>query len=135
MGAVIKSDGDVMSVVSEQFRDRHEAAPMLAIGGLVAAARPRDQQLGGLTPGDVSEALDLSETTFADAAEARVTERLARHASELGGCLAVVVTTPAVRGIVDLIPNRSLLVTDCFDTAVDAVSDSSYAHPEVTGRR
>ena len=48
--------------------------------------------------------LDLSETTFADAAEARVTERLARRASELGGCLAVVVTRPAVRGIVDLIP-------------------------------
>ena len=50
--------------------------------------------------------LDLSETTFADAAEAHVTERLARRASELGGCLAVVVTTPAVRGIVDLIPHR-----------------------------
>ena len=79
--------------------------------------------------------LDLSATTFADAAEAHVTERLARRASELGGCLAVVVKTPAVRGIAGLIPHRWLLVTDSLDAAVDVVSDSCEPHPEVTGRR
>jgi anti-anti-sigma factor len=67
--------------------------------------------------------LDLSETTFADAAGARVTERLSRCTSELGGRLVLVVTMPAVRRSLGVTPNPWLAVTDSLDAAVDAVTD------------
>ena len=78
--------------------------------------------------------LDLSEATVEDAAEADVTERLVRRASELGGCVALVHTAPVTRRLLDL-PHGFLLVTDNLDAAADAVARHSHAHPGLTGRR
>jgi anti-anti-sigma regulatory factor len=71
--------------------------------------------------------IDLSDATSIDRDTARILERLACEAGELGGGLALVATESAIRG--ELVAHPWLVATDALDVALEAVGERSVADP------
>jgi anti-anti-sigma factor len=84
------------------------------------ATRVLDETQGSLV-------LDLSETRSVDLHGVRLTERLARRASELGGSLVVVAAALSVKRILRLSLRSFVPVTDCLDSALEAIDRGSPA--------